>query len=142
MGSSGHGCSSIRMLTASPQAVPIRSANIEGSMKRSPMIAMVSDIGASRAQGGEPLPGRARGKPCLQIDRKHLFVARRETRVGSLRLAEMRRHPIIGTRRHVGIAPGRDRGDHRGTGGASLLPAADTNIRAESSTEDGAKRTT
>src|SRR5437016_3960971 len=124
MGSSGHGCSSVRMPTPTPHADTIRSANTEGNMKRSPMIAIASDMSASLTQGNEALPERARGKPGFDIGGEHLLVVRRKARIRGLRFAEMRRHPVIGAGGHVPIAPGCDRGDHRSPGGTRLFPVA------------------
>src|SRR6266567_2783523 len=135
MGRSGHCCSRVLILTPLPHIAAIRLAKTEGSMKRSPMIAMVSDIDASRAQGGEPLPERARSEPCLDIGRKHLLVTRSEAGIGGLRLAEMGRHPVVGTGGHVRIASCGNRRDHRRTSRASLLPTADTNVRIQGGSE-------
>src|ERR1700716_4093047 len=132
MGRSGHGCSSVRILRPlPPHAAAIRSAKTEGSMKRSPMIAMASDIVASRAQGGEPLPEWARGEPRLDIGREHPLITRRQAGIRGFRLAEIRRPPVTGTARHARIPAGSDRGDHRRTGRAGLLPAANANVRPE-----------
>src|ERR1700726_3473430 len=128
MGWSGHGCSRVLIRTPFPHAAAIRSAKTEGSMKRSPMMATLSDIVISRAQGGERFPVRARGEPRLHIGREHPIVAPGEAGIGRLRVAEMRRHPRLRAGGHVGIDAGRDRGDHRCTGGTGLLPVANTNV--------------
>src|SRR6476620_8349292 len=136
MGSSGHGCSSMRMSMLLPHAAAIRSAKTAGSMKRSPMMAIELDMDNSPAHGREPFPDRPCREPGIEINREHLCVARDQRRIRRLRRVQIRPHPILRTDRHIRIKANRDGSDHRRARCAGLAAATNTYIAFEGGPKD------
>src|SRR5882762_592553 len=123
-----------------PQAAVIRSAKIDGSMKRSPTMAMELGMASSCAQRRELLPDRPRSEPGIEIGRKHLRIAKGQCRIRRLWFVQIRSHPILGATSHVRIKAGCDGGDHGRASRACFAAAADPDIAFERGPQNHAER--